>query len=104
MNSQTSRINQCHDLTENPWIQHYRSSSKQRSTVPPSLQESVSTSSKVADLGQRKGIPSGSGHLHLCESRVCHKDMLSSDTGDPNSSSPLKISSSKLALLSAWHA
>ncbi|WVY91725.1 hypothetical protein V8G54_037239 [Vigna mungo] len=80
VNPQTSRINQCHDLTENPWIQHYRSSSKQRSTVAPSLQESVSTSSKVVDLGQRKGIPSGSGHLHLCESRVCHKDMLSSDT------------------------
>ncbi|XP_022638265.1 uncharacterized protein LOC106763765 isoform X2 [Vigna radiata var. radiata] len=80
VNPQTSRINHCHDLTENPWIQHYRSSSKQRSTVAPSLQESVSTSSKVADLGQRKGIPSGSGHLHLCESRVCHKDMLSSDT------------------------
>ncbi|KAG2390364.1 uncharacterized protein HKW66_Vig0222300 [Vigna angularis] len=77
---QTSRINQCHDLTENPWIQHYRSSSKQRNTVAPSLQESVSTSNKVVDLGQRKGIPSGSGHLHLCESRVCHKDMLSSDT------------------------
>ncbi|CAJ1972691.1 unnamed protein product [Sphenostylis stenocarpa] len=76
VNPQASRINQRHDLTENPWIQHYRSSSKQS----PSLQESVSNSSKVVDLGQRKGIPSGSGHLHLCESRVCHKDMLSSDT------------------------
>ncbi|ESW32847.1 hypothetical protein PHAVU_001G022200 [Phaseolus vulgaris] len=80
LNPQTSRINQRHDLGENPWIQHYRSSSKQRSTVVPSLQESVHASSKVVDLGQRKGTPSGSGHLHLCESRVCHKDMLSSDT------------------------
>ncbi|RDX68200.1 hypothetical protein CR513_52831, partial [Mucuna pruriens] len=79
-NPQTSRTNHCHDLTENPWIQHYRSSSKQRSIVAPSLQESVTTTSKVVDLGQRKGIPSGSGHLHLSESRVCHKDMLCSDT------------------------
>ncbi|KAG4931632.1 hypothetical protein AAZX31_17G229500 [Glycine max] len=80
VNPQTSRINQCHDLTENPWIQHYRSSSKQRSIAVSSLQESVTTTSKVVDLGQRKGVPSGSGHLHLCESRVCHKDMLYSDT------------------------
>jgi len=84
LNPQTSRINQRHDLGENPWIQHYRSSSKQRSTVVPSLQESVHASSKVVDLGQRKGTPSGSGHLHLCESRVCHKDMLSSDTDTGN--------------------
>ncbi|KAK7383137.1 hypothetical protein VNO78_28808 [Psophocarpus tetragonolobus] len=52
--------------------QHYRSSSKQRSIVAPSLQEGVTTTSK--------GTPSGSGHLHLCESRICHKDMLCSDT------------------------
>lgn len=77
-----SRTNQSQHLTENPWIQHYRSSSKQRSTAAPSLQESVTTTSKVVDLGQRKGTPSGSGHLHMCESRVCHEDMLCSDTGD----------------------
>ncbi|XP_020231841.1 uncharacterized protein LOC109812314 isoform X2 [Cajanus cajan] len=79
-NPQMSRISQCHDLTENPWIQHYRTSSKQRGIVAPSLQESVTTSSKVVDLGQRKGVSTASGHLHMCESRVCHKDMLCSDT------------------------
>ncbi|XP_061344722.1 cold-regulated protein 27-like [Gastrolobium bilobum] len=79
-NPQMSRINQCHDLTANPWIRHYRSSNKQRSVVAPSLQESVTTTSQVVELGQRKGITSGSEHLHLCESHVHHQDMLCSDT------------------------
>ncbi|KAK7321691.1 hypothetical protein VNO77_32560 [Canavalia gladiata] len=81
VNPQKCRINQCHDLTASPWIQHYRSSNKPRSTVAPSLQESVTMTCKTVELGPRKGIPSGSGHPHLCESHVCHKDMLcSSDT------------------------
>ncbi|XP_027333427.1 uncharacterized protein LOC113848217 [Abrus precatorius] len=80
MNPQMSRINQCHDLTENPWIQHYRTSSKHQSVVAPSLQESVTNTTEVIELGQRKGIPSGSGHIHLCDSHVYHNDMLCSDT------------------------
>ncbi|KAK7311068.1 hypothetical protein RJT34_08960 [Clitoria ternatea] len=59
-NPQMSRVNEPQDLTANPWIKHYRSSSKQRS-----IQESATTASKVIDL---------------CEPDVRHQDLLCSDT------------------------
>ncbi|KAJ1436755.1 hypothetical protein SESBI_04062 [Sesbania bispinosa] len=70
-NPQTSRSSRCVDLKANPWIQHYRSSSKQRSVVSP----------MSLDLGHRKGIPCGSRQFHLCDqSHLCHQDMLCNDT------------------------
>lgn len=80
-----NRINELHDLNASPWIQHYRSSSKQ-----PSLLESVtSTSQAVVDLGQRKRFSSESSEqLRFHESHACnHDDTLGSDTGAPKSSS-----------------
>ncbi|CAL0322462.1 unnamed protein product [Lupinus luteus] len=82
-NPQMSRTNPRHNLTTNPWIQHYRSSSKQPSVAAPSLLESItSTSEVVVDLEhQRNGFSSSSsGQLHLCETHVSHDDMLCSDT------------------------
>ncbi|OIW10379.1 hypothetical protein TanjilG_05527 [Lupinus angustifolius] len=83
-NPQLSRTNPRHkNLTANPWIQHYRSSSKQPNVAAPSLLESItSTSAVFVDLEhQRNGFPSSSsGQLHLCETHVSHDDMLYSDT------------------------
>ncbi|CAL0323785.1 unnamed protein product [Lupinus luteus] len=80
-NPQMSRTNQSHDLTKNPWIQHYRSSSKQPSVAAPSLLESITSTTQVVDLSQRNGFSSSlSGQLHLCETHVSHDDMLCSDT------------------------
>lgn len=75
--SSTSRINQCADLTANPWIQHYRSSR----VAAPSL------TSEVVKFGQKKGISSKSGQFHLSESYVSDQDMICDDTGGSKSSS-----------------
>ncbi|QHN88475.1 uncharacterized protein [Arachis hypogaea] len=83
-NNNNNNHHQCHDLTSNPWIQHYRCQSKQRGAVP-SLQESVTSTNKVVDLiHQRKNHGDSSviprqQHLHLSH-HICHEDMLSSDT------------------------
>lgn len=86
-----SRNNECHDLNANPWIQHFRSLNKHRSVTSPVVEESVTSTGEVADLGQRKGIISGSatvsGHLHLCRSHMSHQEMLCDDTGAPKCSS-----------------
>ncbi|MED6211277.1 hypothetical protein PIB30_072175 [Stylosanthes scabra] len=86
-NNNNHHHHQCHDLTSNPWIQHYRCQSRQRgsSSAVPSLQESVTSTNKVVDLiHQRKNNGDSSlviprQHLHLSH-HVCHEDMLSSDT------------------------
>ncbi|KAE9588418.1 hypothetical protein Lal_00003363 [Lupinus albus] len=75
-NPEMIRTNQRHDLTKNPWIQHYRSSNKQPA---PSLLESVTSTTQFVDLSQRNGF-SSSSLFHLCETHVSHDDMLCSDT------------------------
>ncbi|KAK2398576.1 cold-regulated protein [Trifolium repens] len=74
-NSQMSRVNQHHDLIANPWIQHYRCSSKQESAVAPSP-----ITQQVVSFSQKKKISSKAGQLHMSESQFYHQNMLSSDT------------------------
>ncbi|MED6107107.1 hypothetical protein PIB30_010828 [Stylosanthes scabra] len=84
-NNNNNHHHQCHDLTSNPWIQHYRCQSKQRgSSAVPSLQDSVTSTNKVVDLIHQKKNNGDSSviprqHLHLSH-HICHEDMLSSDT------------------------
>ncbi|GAU39914.1 hypothetical protein TSUD_05060 [Trifolium subterraneum] len=70
-----SRVNQHHDLIANPWIQHYRASSKQESAVTPSP-----ITQQVVSLSQRKKNSSKVGQLHMSESQFYHQNMLYSDT------------------------
>ncbi|CAL5206025.1 unnamed protein product [Lathyrus oleraceus] len=67
-NPQMSRGNSRNDLIANPWIQHYRSSSKQESAVSPS----PITSQHVVSLSHRKKIS--------YESQIYDQNMISSDT------------------------
>ncbi|KAF7830622.1 coenzyme Q-binding protein COQ10-like protein, mitochondrial [Senna tora] len=70
-NPQISRSNECHDLSANPWIQHFRSSSKHPSSVTsPAIEESVTSTIEVTD----------SGHLHFRKSHLSHHDLLCDDT------------------------
>lgn len=68
-NQEMSRVNGQKDLIGNPWIQHYRCSSKQESATSPT--------------SQRNTISSKSGHLRMRESQLYnnHQNMLSTDTG-----------------------
>ncbi|XP_054799113.1 cold-regulated protein 27 isoform X2 [Prosopis cineraria] len=83
-NPQINRANECHDLNENPWIQHFRSSSKQGSVTSPVVEETATSKMEAAGLGQRRGIvtglPTSSGHIHLCKSRSSQQDALCDDT------------------------
>ncbi|XP_061343229.1 cold-regulated protein 27 [Gastrolobium bilobum] len=83
-NPQMRRLNECHDLKANPWIQHYQSSGKQGSLAAPIVEEIVSSPSQVVDLGQKKRFSSVSatvsGHLHLCESHMFPHDLVCNDT------------------------
>lgn len=72
-----SKVNQHLDITTNPWIQHYRSSSKQRSAIAP-----TTFTSQVVDSGQRKETSSKSKQFHMCESHAYHQDVISDDTGE----------------------
>lgn len=70
------RSNECHDLNANPWIQHFRSSSKHPSvTSSPAIEESDTSTIEVADLCQSRGNG-------LCKPHdFSHQDMLCDDTG-----------------------
>ncbi|KAE9600031.1 hypothetical protein Lal_00046071 [Lupinus albus] len=82
-NPQMNRTKPRNNLTTNPWIQHYRSSSKQPSIAAPSLLESITSTSEVVvglEYQWNEFSSSLSGQLHLSETHVSHDDMLSSDT------------------------
>ncbi|XP_045804515.1 cold-regulated protein 27 [Trifolium pratense] len=74
-NSQMSRVNQHHDLIANPWIQHYRSSSKQESAIAASP-----ITQQVVSFSQKKKNSSKAGQFHMTESQFYHQNMLYSDT------------------------
>ncbi|XP_028806849.1 uncharacterized protein LOC114761605 isoform X2 [Neltuma alba] len=83
-NPHINRANECHDLNANPWIQHFRSSSKQGSVTSPANEETATSTMDAACLGRRRGVVSGSrtssGHIHICKSRTSKQDVLCDDT------------------------
>ncbi|KAJ1397390.1 hypothetical protein SESBI_31823 [Sesbania bispinosa] len=83
-NPQTRRLNECHDLKANPWIQHYQYSGRQGSLAAPMVEDIVTstTTSQAVELGQRIRFPSLSAEqLHFCESHMfSQQDLVCSDT------------------------
>ncbi|KAK4277481.1 hypothetical protein QN277_015476 [Acacia crassicarpa] len=84
-NPHIKRVNECHDLNENPWIQHFRSSSKQGSVTSPAIEETATSIMDATGSGQRRrgivsGLPTSSGHIHICKSLSSEQDALCDDT------------------------
>ncbi|KAI4336979.1 hypothetical protein L6164_015444 [Bauhinia variegata] len=81
-NSEINRSNECHDLKVNPWIQHFRSSTKHRATANalPTFEDSTTCTSQMDDLSGRKEILSASETVSMRESHMCRQDMMCSDT------------------------
>ena len=79
------RANECHDLNGNPWIQHFRSSSKQGSVTSPAIEETATSTMNATSIGRRRGLFSGSPtcsrHIHICKSLSSKQDVLCDDTG-----------------------